>query len=107
MHQSVIHHGEQSRRTSGRVDRLRDGHETGSTSTGQRTTEILDVVEVVAQLEQLCDGDASKGRDELSSNGISRLRERDFNGIEFQYGSRALINELVFVSVKRNLSRLV
>ena len=90
MHQSVVHYSEQSRRTGRWVDRLCDSHQTGSTSAGQRTAEILDVVEVVAQLEELCDGHASNGRDELSSNGISRLCERDFDGVEFQYGSRAL-----------------
>lgn len=74
--QAVVHNSQQRRGARRRVHRLGQGHNRRGTRARQRTPQVLNLFESVAQLEQLAYRDADNRGNELADDGVSRLRKR-------------------------------
>lgn len=88
--EAVVDDGEQGGGAGGRVDGLGEGHEGGGGGAGEGAADVLDGVKVVAVEEELGDGDANDGRQQLADEGIARLCEGGLYGVEFEDGGCAL-----------------
>lgn len=67
---------------SWRVHRLGQRHESCRRRASERTSDPLNIVESIAQVEEFGDGDTCGGGDELAKDGIARLCQRRFDGVE-------------------------
>ncbi|KAH6608480.1 hypothetical protein Trco_001826 [Trichoderma cornu-damae] len=85
-----IDHGQQGRRASRRMYRFRQRHDGRGRGAGQGATKPFDVFEMITEQEKLGHAAADDGGEDLSPEGISRLRQRRFNGIKFKDSGGAL-----------------
>lgn len=93
--QSRINHGQQRRRTGRRVHSLGEGHDGRSGGTGEGTAEPFDFFKVVAEEEELSHAASDDGGEDLAHDGISRLGEGRFDGVELEHSGSTLDAQLV------------